>query len=128
MLVTVENVTNTVGLPSRTINLYDTYTTLGSGPPATVATGGNRVDALPYPFDWVGLSQYHDGYNNNGLAAGSSIQLPMHPRDFRYRAVPGLPTDAGQDFQALVQAGIITVAITTESHVRDVEELAFVAI
>ena len=98
----------------------------------TVATGGSRVDALPYPFGHVGLTQYNDfigfGTNNNGLAAGASIQLPMHPRDWRYKAVPWETFEASSVWQYLVQRGTISVSVASETNNRDEEEIFMAAV
>jgi len=112
MLTTITNTTNTVGLPSRTINDLDHYTTLGSGPSVTDATGGARKDALPYPFGHIGA-----------LAAGATKQLPMHPRDWRYKSVPWLPFESGEEWQTLVQRGVVSMAFAAETGRRDQEEL-----
>lgn len=118
MLVTIQNVTNTVGVPSRTINAPDTYTTLGSGVAALTATGGQRKDPLPYPFAMIG-----------SLAAAATKQLPMHPRDWRHRDVfVGSPFEAGEEWQQLVQAGTVTMAFAAQTARRDAEELFVTAV
>lgn len=119
MLTTVTNVTNTVGLPSRTINGLDTYTTLGQGIVAiTSATGGARKDGLPYPFAHVGA-----------IAAAGTKQLPMHPRDWRHRDVAiGSPFEAGEEWQQLVNAGTVTLTFATQTGRRDSEELFITAV
>jgi hypothetical protein len=118
MLTTVTNTTNTLGLPSRTINDLDHYTTLGSGPAVTDAVGGARKDPLPYPFGHIGA-----------LAAAATKQLPMHPRDWRNRAaIVGSPHDAGEEWQTMVQRGIVSLAFAAQTGRRDQEELFVFAV
>ena len=117
MLTTVTNTTNTVGLPSRTINALDEYTTLGEGPAKTVAVGGARKDALPYPFGHIGA-----------LAAAATKQLPMHPRDWRYKSVPWLTHEAGEEWQTMVQRGVVSLAFAAQAGRRDQEELFIAAV
>lgn len=109
MIVTVTNAS------SRTINALAEYTTLGTGPSKTTATGGARSVALPYPFGHVGE-----------IAASGTKALPMHPRDWRYRNVPGQPYEAGEEWNQLVQRGYVTIAIGAQAGNMDQEEL-FVA-
>lgn len=118
MLTTCSNVTNTVGLPSRTINVLDTYATLGSGVSVLTATGGQRKDGLPYPFAHIGT-----------LAAAATKQLPMHPRDWRHRDVAvGSPQDAGEEWQVLVNAGTVSLTFAAQTGRRDSEELYVTAV
>jgi hypothetical protein len=117
MLATVTNTTNTVGLPSRTINDLDHYTTLGSGPSVTDAVGGARKDALPYPFGHIGA-----------LAAAASKQLPMHPRDWRHKSVPWMTHEAGEEWQTMVQRGVVSLAFAAQTGRRDQEELFLAAV
>jgi hypothetical protein len=105
MLVTV---TNTSG---GDLNAPDTYTS-GSGPSGIVATGGNVVDPLPYPFGHIGT-----------LADTATKQLPMHNRDWRYKRVPWLPMEPSKEWQVMVQAGKVTLAVATETDNRDEEEI-----
>jgi hypothetical protein len=118
MLTTVTNTTNTVGLPSRTINDLDAYTTLGVGPSQTTAVGGARKDALPYPFGHIGA-----------LVAGGTKQLPMHPRDWRHRdVIVGSPMDSGEQWQQMVQAGTVSLTFAAQTARRDAEELFMTAV
>ncbi len=118
MLVTVTNTTNTVGLPSRAINGLDQYTTLGSTLTAIIAVGGQRKDALPYPFAHIG-----------SLAAAATRQLPMHPRDWRHRdVIVGSPMEAGEEWQQLIQAGTVSLAFAAQTGRRDAEELFTTAV
>lgn len=97
MLATI---TNTSG---AAMNAPDTFTSGVFGPSQVVAVGGNRTNPLPAPFNTIG-----------SLANGATKQLPMHPRDWRYKAVPWLPHEAGEDFRVLLQAGKITLAFAAE--------------
>lgn len=119
MLVTCTNTTNTVGLPSRTINTLDTYTTLGEGPVKLTATGGAKKDALPFPFAHIG-----------DLAAAATKQLPMQPRDWRHKDVgnSGSPHDASEEWMALIQRGVVSLAFAAETGRRDAEELYTTAV
>lgn len=107
MLVTI---TNTSG---AAINGLDTFTSGGVGPAAIVATGGQRRKPLPFPFGHVGE-----------LAAAAAVQLPMHPRDFRFKSVMNADGfDAGEEWQQLIQNGTVTFAQAAETGRRDAEEL-----
>lgn len=108
MLVTVQN---TAG---RSINVTETLTG-GTGTSALSAVGGNITDPLPYPFRHIGT-----------LADTATKQLPMHDRDWRYKAVPGLPQEPSIEWQQLVQAGIVTLTLGAEAVNRSQEDL-FVA-
>lgn len=108
MLMTV---TNTSG---RTINDLERYTG-GFGPASLYAEGGNRIDPLPYPFAHIGP-----------LADTASFELPMHNRDWRYRSVPWLTMEPSKEWQQLVQASVVTLAVAAETGDRD-EEGIFVA-
>lgn len=108
MLTTITNLT------SGPINGLDSFTTdIGQGGPATLtARGGARSKPLPYPFGHIGE-----------LAASGTKQLPMHPRDWRFKAVPYEPFEAGQEWQDLVQRGVVSMAFAAETARRDQEEL-----
>jgi hypothetical protein len=108
MLTTV---TNTSGV---TINGLDSFTTdSGQGGPAVLtATGGARKFPLPYPFAHIGA-----------LANSGTKQLPMHPQDWRFKPVPYMPFEPRDEWQTLVQRGIVTLAYASQTGRRDVEEL-----
>jgi hypothetical protein len=110
MLVTVTNAT------SRTINTPAAIS-LGTGVSGGTATGGSKTDPLPYPFGHIGP-----------LASSGSKQLPMHPADWRYKSVPWLPMEPSTEWNMLVQAGIVTLAIASETGRRDSEELFVTAV
>jgi hypothetical protein len=105
MLMTI---TNTSG---RTINTPDQITG-GVGPAALLAEGGNVTDPLPYPFGHIGP-----------LADSATKQLPMHNRDWRYKGVPWQPMEPSKEWQQLVQAGVVTMTVATETANRDEEEI-----
>ncbi len=105
MLVTV---TNTSG---AAMNGAATYTS-GSGTATVLATGGARSNPLPFPFGHIGE-----------LAASGTKQLPVHPRDFRYKPVPWVSMEPGEEWNQLVQAGKVTLAFASQATRNDVEEL-----
>lgn len=113
MLVTVTNASGAA------INGLDSFTTdSGQGGPAVLtATGGARKRPLPYPFGHIG-----------SLAASGTKQLPMHPRDWRHKPVPYESFDAGEQWQQLVQRGIVTLAYASQTRVSDAEELFTTAV
>lgn len=119
ILATVTNTTNTVGLPSRTINTLDTYVTLGVGPVQLTATGGAKKDGLPFPFAHIG-----------DLTAGGTKQLAMQPRDFSHKDVcnSGSPHSAGEEWMGLIQRGVVTLTYAAETGRRDAEELYLAAV
>jgi len=104
MLMTV---TNTSG---RTINAADQISA-GSGPSGILATGGNVTDPLPYPFSLSG-----------SLADTVGRQLPMRNRDWRYQRSAYMP-ECSIQWQQLVQAGVVTMAVASETGNLDEEEL-----
>ena len=108
MLVTVTNLT------ANPINGPDQFTTdIGQGGPATLtAVGGARKNPLPHPFGHIGA-----------LEASGTKQLPMHPSDWRFKSVPYEPFEAGQDWQTLVQRGIVSLTIASQTGRRNQEEL-----
>jgi len=101
-------VTNDSG---RTINGLDSITG-GTGSSALLATGGARKDPLPYPFGHIGE-----------LADAASKQLPMHVRDWRYKSVPWLPQEPSIEWQQLVQAGVVSLAVASETNQVDEENI-----
>lgn len=105
MLVTVTNVS------TATIN---NVIPGGSGV-SSDAVGGSKNKPLPYPFGHIGP-----------LAASASKQLPMHPADWRHKAVPWLTFEPVTEWNQLVQAGTVTLTIADQATVRDSEEKFFV--
>lgn len=112
-LMTVEN-------QQATDMNYLATETHGTGTAQTIATGGARVDPLPYPFDWVVLQE-------NGHADDSK-QLPIHPEDWGHKAVPWLPLTPREEWNMLVQAKKVTLAFAAQTGVRDSEELYGIAV
>jgi len=100
-------ITNTSG---RDINVLEQMTG-GSGPSALLATGGNVTDPLPYPFAHIGT-----------LADTANSQLPMHNRDWRYQRSAYMP-EPSIEWQQLVQAGVVTMTVATETGNTDEEEI-----
>lgn len=78
----------------------------------------HREYPLPHPFGpFIGTLDANGG-------AYDSIQLPLHPRDFRYsrsQMARGLPVS--EEWNQLVQAGVVTFAVAAQANRRDVEEL-----
>lgn len=107
MLVTV---TNTSG---GTIN---TPTTGGSGVSAD-AVGGTISNPLPFPFAHIGP-----------LANSGTKQLPMHPGDWHHKSVPWLPQAPVTEWNLLVAAGKVTLAVADQSGVKDNEELYLIQV
>lgn len=82
----------------------------------------HRTYPLPYPFDLVGTLDANGGAND-------AVQLPMHPRDWRYsrsQMARGLPVS--EKWNQLVQAGVVTFTIAAQADRRDVEELYVTAV
>lgn len=101
MLVTVTNVTTAA---------INNLITGGSGV-SSDAVGGSVNRPLPYPFAHIG-----------SLAASGTKQLPMHPADWRRKAVPWVPLEPAAEWQQLVQAKVVTLTIGAQSGVVDSEE------
>ena len=56
--------------------------------------------------------------------ANDAATLPMHPRDWRYsrsQMARGLPVS--EEWNQMVQAGIVTMAVGAQANRRDTEEL-----
>jgi hypothetical protein len=101
-----------------TLNDLDVY----QGDPTTPtvnATGGARKRPLPYPFEHVVL-----GPNGGGSDAKT---LPVCPRDFRKAPIhEHVPLQHGEEWNQLVQGGIVTVVFGAQAGVRDVEHVLIV--
>jgi len=114
MLVTVENQQATA------MNQLGTEDH-GVGTARTLATGGGRVDPLPFPFNHVVLLE-------NGAAGGADAkQLAMHQGDWNHKQVPWLTHAPREEWNMLVQAGKVTLAFAAETGVTDSEELFAIA-
>jgi len=113
MLVTVENqLAVEINVPA----LGEDGIALPGGNHPEEAT--HRVHPLPYPFGpYVGTLDANGG-------AYDSIQLPMHHRDWRYsrsQMARGLPVS--EEWNQIVQAGVVTMAYAAQANVRDEEDL-----
>lgn len=69
------------------------------------AVGGSVFKALPYPFNASGP-----------LAAGASRTLPVQSADFQHKSVPWLPLTPSNEWQALVQAGVVSVTFLADAN------------
>lgn len=117
MLVTVTNLT------SREINkpaVAEDGEALPGGNHPEEAT--HRTDPLPYPFHrYVGTLDANGGAND-------SIQLPMHPSDWRVNGglanaqmARGLPVR--DEWNQLVQGGVVSFAVAAQAGTQDQEEI-----
>lgn len=112
MLVTV---TNQLAVPINDPAVGEDGVALPGGNHPSEAT--HRNYPLPYPFDLVGTLDANGGAND-------SAQLPMQPQDFRYsrsQMARALPVE--EEWNQMVQAGIVTFVTGAQANVRDVEEL-----
>lgn len=106
MLVTV---TNTSG---GDLNSPDTVNNNQTGGPADLlATGGNTVNPLPYPFGHIGT-----------LADTANLQLPMHVEDWRRQHNLYRTLEPGREWDMLINKGDITFAIATETPFGSIED------
>ena len=112
MIVTVTNLTSRI--LNRLAVGYN-FPIAGSTAGVYSVSDGAKDDALPYPFTSNGTIGIYGGGSNTKA-------LPVHPRDWHYKCSPALPTTSGEDWNALVQRGVLTVAIGAEATNRDVEE------
>jgi hypothetical protein len=115
MLMTVANLT------AKRLNVLDEITG-GEGPAKITATGGARVRPLPYPFNHIILEVAGDAGNLD------EKQLPVRPRDWNYRQPSGLPHLPSEEWNALVQAGTVSITFAAETGRRDQEELFLAAL
>jgi len=77
----------------------------------------HRVYPLPYPADMVGVLTENGG-------ARDAVDIAMHHRDWRYsrsQMARGLPVS--EEWQQLVQAGVVTLAYAAQTDLRDEEDL-----
>jgi len=110
MLMTVQNISG------RTINKLDDtyYFVVGSGGPASLnaTSDGHRKDPLPYPFAHIGQ-----------LANLATKQLPLHERDMRNKSSQPGPLQASEEWNQLVQAGVVALTLAAQpGTTRDVED------
>ncbi len=123
MLVTVEN---QLDIAINDPALAEDGVAVGGGNHPEETT--HRNNALPYPF-----GRYVGTLAANGGA--DSIQLPMHAADFGQNTTVGmgssqmargLPVRA--QWNQMVQAGIVTFAVASQSDEQDVEEVFLAAV
>jgi len=69
-----------------------------------VAYGGDRLDALPFPFAHIGE-----------MAIAASKVLPMHPKDLAHKTSFAQPFAAEDDFQAAIKRGMISASIADQA-------------
>lgn len=112
MIVTITNVSS----PAVTLNALDVNDG-GSG-----AVGGSVKNPLPYPFPGPIGTQTP---SSQSLAPSGTFSFPMHPRDWRYKRVPWLTFEASDQWNSVVQAGLVTMGVAAETGRRDQEELFF---
>ena len=56
------------------------------------------------------------------LAALGTKQLPMRVADWRYKAVPSLTFEPATEWNMMIQAGQVTLAVAAEAISRDGED------
>jgi hypothetical protein len=106
MLVTV---TNTAGRDINVAQVGEDGIAFSGGEHPEEAT--HRSDPLPYPFSHIGT-----------LASAGALQLPMHPADWRHKSVPSRAQFPWNQWNQLVQAGVVTVATAAQTDNVNVEE------
>jgi hypothetical protein len=118
MLLEVQNDSGrTINTPDQTYYFPTSGADAGSllnaqsSGPGGVNTG-HLQDPLPHPFKHVGP-----------LANAGTVELSVHERDFRNKPVAHAPLDPGEEWNYLVQAGIVSLTFAQETTVRDTEEL-----
>jgi hypothetical protein len=117
MLVTV---TNQLAVPINDPAVGEDGVSVGGGNHPSETT--HRTNPLPYPFDLVGVLTENGG-------ARDAVQLPMHPRDWRYsrsQMIRGLPIS--EKWNQMIQAGVVTFAIAAQPNRTDTEELFMTAV
>jgi hypothetical protein len=109
VIVTVTNLTTRIlNRPAASYN----FPIAGSTAGVYAVSDGALDDALPYPFT-----------KNGTIAASGTKILPVHPRDWRYKCSPAIPTTSGEDWNNLVQRGVVSISSAAETTRRDQEEL-----
>jgi hypothetical protein len=110
MLMTVTNLT------SNQLNYPDYYIGYPGVPPVTNAIGGNLVNPVPFPFDWV------QPFTANGVGVPDGVpgttyqvQLPVHYPDLGYTDPLFGPLKVATLWDQLIQAGTVSVAFAAET-------------
>lgn len=109
MLMQVTNLT------SSQLNYLDSYLGYVGVPGVSTAVGGSRVSPVPYPFDWY-------VFPANGTT-GYNPTFSAHERDMRHKQNMWSGWEAGEQWNALVQAGTVSITWSAESTSRDTEDL-----
>lgn len=105
------------------LNYLDYYFGYPGVPPVTNAVGGNRVNPVPFPFDWY-------IFPANGVT-GYNPTFSVHPSDWGMSHPNFGPLRNGEMWNQLVQAGTVSIAFsaeTTVSGVGDQTERFFAAV
>lgn len=113
MLVTVTN------LSDVTLNVLDEISSSSTdltGPASLLATGGNRVRPLPYPFDKIELDE--------SGGAVDAMELPMNTGDWRYKMSVASPMEAVHEWNQLIQAGTVSMAFAAQTECVNPENLS----
>lgn len=76
------------------------------------AVGGNVLDPLPFPFN-----------ANGSLAVGASRELPVHGRDFNVRQQMQQPMLPADEWNQMVQAGLVSLSFTYDARSLDPEDM-----
>lgn len=114
MLITVTNLTDH---PINYADSIDTASYLPGNPAGLVAIGGNIRYPLPYPFSGAGELEASGG--------ADAIQRAMHVADLRRAHNMHSAFAPGEEWQQLVQAGIVSLAAAAETGRTDIEEELF---
>jgi hypothetical protein len=114
MLMQVTNLT------AAQLNYLDSYLGYVGVPGVTTAIGGNKVSPVPYPFDWY-------TFPANGTT-GYNPTFSVHERDMQHKANMWTGHSAGEQWNALVQAGTVSITFSAEATSRDTEDLLIHAI
>jgi hypothetical protein len=104
-------------LPATQLNYLDFYYGYPGGPPVTNAIGGNLVNPVPYPFDWVQpfLANPAAGSTPGVPGAAYAVQLPVHESDMGFTDPNFGPLNVETLWNQLIMAGTVTVTFAAES-------------
>jgi len=112
MLMTVINQSTTAQL-----NYPDYYFGYPGTPPVLNAIGGNLVNPVPYPFDWVQpfLANPSSGSTPGTPGSAYAVQLPVHEEDLGYTDPNFGPLKMETLWNQLIQAGTVVVSFAAET-------------